>query len=580
MNSSRTFCRTLIAATALVAVAQSTALGETGSPRVSQPVQATKGDDDPVRTYSGPALAVDPSNPMRVVASFVDLRSRRCGMMRSLDGGLTWKRLDASPALDSYPFCLVTNNNIFHGPMEFGRNGTLYYALAGWDLQDGGLRIGNTSVLLGRSNDLGDTWETTVVRDARGREGDASEQNRPMTGIAVDTRNGKEDHVYLVFRRQFPNAAAPNSKPIIPMVAVSTDGGRTFAEPVDLSKGVFDSAAVREDAFRSTTTLPGPTTTTTLGPAGSLAAQPNQAANFGGGTPAVTVDGKGHIYVVWSSITFNMSNNPAAAVYVSRSTDQGKTWEAIRVANFDQKNTSFPNPPRIAWSPDGGAQGTVHIVREWAPRPELASVRDIVHQRSTDGGNTWSEPKRLNDDDPEGLRFHGIPDIKVAPNGRIDVTWWDTRHEQGIRSNDVYYVSSTDNGKTWSPNIRVTDRSVDRTLGVWGFNFDMSTPPGLASTNDFAMLAWDDTRNSEPGSSGTTYSGGFGAGLQDIYAAAVQYEPVATGTSNAAKAALAAAVGLLVVGLALAVAALASRRRGAVPPEPRAVTKKAPAGVG
>ena len=368
MNTQRRFRRLLVAATALVAVAQASALGATGSPpRVSQPVQATKGDDDPVRTYSGPALAVDPAHPLHVVASYVELRDRRCGMLRSLDGGATWKRLDASPALDAYPFCLVTNNNIFHGPMEFGRDGTLYYALAGWDLQDGGLRIGNTSVLLGRSKDLGESWETTVVRDARGREGDAMEQNRPMTGIAVDTKTGKEDHVYLVFRRQFPNATAPNAAPIRPMVAVSTDGGRTFAEPIDLTKGVFDSDAVRDEAFKTTTTLAGPTTTTTLGPAGSLAAKPNQAANFGGGTPAITVDGKGDIYVVWSSITFNMSNNPAAAVYLSRSSDQGKTWVASQVATFDQKNTTFPNPPRLAWSSEGGAQGTLHLVRVGTP---------------------------------------------------------------------------------------------------------------------------------------------------------------------------------------------------------------------
>jgi hypothetical protein len=309
-----------------------------------------------------------------------------------------------------------------------------------------------------------------------------------------------------------------------------------------------------------------------------LAARPNQAANFGGGTPAVTVDGKGNIYVVWSSITFNMSNNPAAAIYLSRSTDLGKTWVGSQVAPFDQKNTTFPNPPRLAWSPEGGAQGTLHLVREWAPRPELASVRDVVHQRSTDSGKTWSEPKRLNDDDPAGLRFHGIPEIDVAPNGRVDVAWWDTRNEQGIRSNDVYYVSSTDNGANWSSNIRVTDRSVDRTLGVWGFNFDMSSPPGLASTNAFAMLAWDDTRNSEPGASASVYTGGYGAGLQDVYAAAVQYQAVGGGTSKAAQAALAAAIGVLAVGLILSLAALAARRR-AGPPPVKTAPVRAPADV-
>ena len=96
------------------------------------------------------------------------------------------------------------------------------------------------------------------------------------------------------------------------------------------------------------------------------------------------------IYAVWASITFNMANNPAAALYLSRSTDRGKTWTSSQLAPFDQKNTTFPDPPRLAWTPGGGGQGTLHLVRQRAPRPELASVRDVIYQRSTDGGKTWS----------------------------------------------------------------------------------------------------------------------------------------------------------------------------------------------
>jgi hypothetical protein len=579
VKRSRLFRVALVIATAVILLAQGAALGVTASPsRVSLPVQATKGDDDPTRTYSGPFVAVDPGNPLRMVAAYVELRNRRCGLMRSLDGGTTWTRLEASPVPDSYPFCLATNNNIFHAHMAFGRNGTLYYAFTGWDLQDGGLRIGNTSVLVGRSKDLGDTWETTVARDARGLQGNDMEQNRPISGIVVDTKTGKEDAVYVTYRRQLPNIVAPNAAPIRPMVVASTDGGRSFGEPVDLTVGVFDSDAVREEAFKTTTTLGGPQTSTTLGPAGTLAAKPNQAGNFGGGTSAMTGDDKGTIYAVWASITFNMANNPAAALYLSRSTDRGKTWTSSQLAPFDQKNTTFPDPPRLAWTPAGGAQGTLHLVRQRAPRPELASVRDIIYQRSTDGGKTWSEPKTLNDDDPAGLRYHGIPNITAAPNGRVDVAWWDTRHDNGARVNDVYYASSADGGLSWSKNIRITDRSVDRSIGVWGFNFDMSTPPGLASTNAFAMLTWDDTRNSEPGASASVFTGGYGGGLQDVYAAAVQYEAVGSGTSSVAKAALAGAVGLVVVGVILSVVALMSRRRG--DPPTTSVPGRSPAAVG
>ena len=62
------------------------------------------------------------------------------------------------------------------------------------------------------------------------------------------------------------------------------------------------------------------------------------------------------------------------------------------------------------------------------------------------------------------------PNITFAPNGRGDVVWWDTRDDPGIRANDVYYAYSTDNGSTWSKNVRVTDQSIDRRLGVWANN--------------------------------------------------------------------------------------------------------------
>lgn len=572
----------VVAAGALIAAVSQVGAGGAEAPKLTQPVQATKSDDNPLRTYSGPALAVDPANPLRVVASFVDMRTRRCGLMRSTDGAKTWRRLDASPALDSYPSCLATNSSIFHGPIAFGRNGVLYYALSGWDVQDrqAGQAPGayNGSVMLGRSKDLGDTWETTLVRDARGKQGNEVEGNRPLTGIAVDTKSGNDDVVYVAWRRELTNNLAPNAIPRVPIVAVSTDGGRKFAEPVDLTKGVFESPAIRAEALKTVTTLAGSNTTTTLGPAGSRAGQPDQAGNFGGANPTIALDGKGTIYAVWPTTYANLPSNPATALHLSKSTDRGKTWTTSIVAPFDYRNRgSFPGP-RLAWSAKGGANGSLHLVVECTSRPEVSSYIDICYRRSTDGGATWTAPKVLNDDDPAQMRAHVIPEVAIAPNGRVDVAWWDTRDDPGIYSNDVYYASSTDNGTSWGKNIRVTDRTIDRRIGVWGFNFDMSAPPGLASTDAFAMLAWDDTRNAD---ANKPDSFALGGGVQDIYTSAVQYEVVGAATSRTAQYALAGVVGLLIVGLVLTALALASRRRDRTPPPAaKKVSGRESAGVG
>ena len=219
---------------------------------------------------------------------------------------------------------------------------------------------------------------------------------------------------------------------------------------------------------------------------------------------------------------------------------------------------------RIAWSDHGGADGTVHIVSQVNPSYTgptsnvITAQADVAYKQSTDGGRTWTEPKILSDDNPADMFVSVIPMISVAPNGRVDVAFWDTRSDPGIRGNDVYYTYSNDGGKTWSKNIRVTDKTIDRKFGVWLNNFDMSSPPGIASTDEYAIFGWDDTRFSDPTSPANA---GLGAGVQDIFVSAVQFEVVGGGTSNAVKIALAAVVGLLLVGLILLGVALSQRGR-------------------
>ena len=571
--------RQLVLAGLLSAVVVQGATAADGPPKVTAASHATKGDDNPGRLYSGPSIAVDPENNLNVLASVADMRTRRCVILRSADGGQTWRRLDASPSLGSYPFCLQTNGSLIQAPIAFGRNSTAYVALVGWDAQDQGPRRGG-SVLLGRSTDLGNTWQTTIVYDARGK--DPVETNRPIAGLTVDSRSGNDDVVTVGWSRSFPDAVAPNQEPTRPLVAVSTNGGRNFGPPVDLAADVFQADALRTEYMNATTvptTNPNATTTTVASPPGSRRAQPNQAANFGGSNPRVAAH-KGKIYALWSSGTANVTPSPQSAWFLSKSTDGGRTWTSSKTTDF----TGSEGNPRLAISPK---DGSLHVVAGANPIPTQNSFGDVFYRRSTDEGRTWTEPKVISDDDPRLVKGQFQPYVTVAPNGRVDVAWWDTRDDPGIRGNDVYYSYSEDNGNTFSPNRRVTDRTIDRRIGVWAYNFDMSSPPGLASTNAYAVFAWDDTRNTE----NFNYAVGAetGGGVQDVYSAAVQFEAVGAGTSKTAKMILAGVVGLLAVGLILLAVGLAGRSKaggdGPVMPrrtkaEKKKVTDKTQAGVG
>jgi len=527
------------------------------------PVQATKIDVDPGRLYSSPAMAVDPKDPLRIVGGYADLRTRRCGLVRSLDGGSTWTRPDASPDTATFPFCSQSQGGVVQAPIAFGGGGMLYMALNGWGTEEAA-RTGG-AVLVARSSDLGDSWETVVVRNARGKTGDDAENIRPVQSIAVESKSGKDDIVYVTFARSQASPAAPNAVPSSPMVAVSHDGARTFGDAINLADGVFDSQAVRDQAFAAittTTAAPGPTSTTTIPPAGSKGATPNQAANFGSagsrnGMVART-DGKGTVYVTWPTGTANLAQSPPGGLALSKSSDGGKTWSSAVSIPFSYDNaTGGPagSYPQFAVNRKTGA---LHIVFNRNPTPDVAGISEVYDRASYDGGKTWTEPKALSDDDPKLYGGQFFPNISIAPNGRIDVVWWDTRDIQGLRGTDAYYTFSTDDGRTWSKNQRITDKSIDRKLGIWGNNYDIASAPGVASTNAYAVFGWDDTRNSDPDFKDNSTTGG---GLQDIYTAAAQFEAIGGGSSKAAKVVLAGIVGMVIVALVLLAAAVVNRRR-------------------
>lgn len=82
---------------------------------------------------------------------------------------------------------------------------------------------------------------------------------------------------------------------------------------------------------------------------------------------------------------------------------------------------------------------------------------DVKFRRSTDGGATWSPVRRINDDPVNQSRYHWFGTMTVAPNGRIDVIWNDTRADPSNTNSALYYCWSRDGGNTWAPNLQVSN---------------------------------------------------------------------------------------------------------------------------
>ncbi|MDQ3716908.1 MAG: glycoside hydrolase [Actinomycetota bacterium] len=508
------------------------------TPRVLQAVQATNDDRNPARMYSAPTIAVDPDNPQVIVAATAEIRSRTCGLLRSQDRGRTWDPPATSPIREGYPFCFQTETGPPQAVAAFGRDSALYYAYAGWDVQDtlsdwpigqGGGWRGNVSPIVARSTDLGDSWQTTVVRDARGLKGDRQENNRPVSSLVIDTASGNEDIVYLGWKATYRDRE-------LPVMAVSTDAGKSFSEPVDLTAKYFEDDANRER----------------LAKAAKMEDVPD-VGDIKYYWPDLTVDDDGKLYAIWNARFGGGPQMDNTAVFLSTSTDGGQSFS---VRELSPATETF-RYPALEWSRAGDRQGTLHLVYESETPEKVKWVHDVYYERSTDGGETWSEPKRLSDDPSDALTGQYHPEVAVAPDGRVEVAWWDFRNSDGNFANDVYMTTSQDNGATWSSNLRITDQSVGRRTGVWYGNADIRQAPGMVALDALTLVAWDDTRNGDKASQ-----------TQDVFTSLVQYRPIGAGTSSAVLSWLAVACGLGISGVVLLLLAAGSKRASTPRPAP------------
>jgi hypothetical protein len=118
---------------------------------------------------------------------------------------------------------------------------------------------------------------------------------------------------------------------------------------------------------------------------------------------------------------------------------------------------------------------------------------DVFIARSTDGGVTFGTPVRVNDDALGAWQW--LAALSVAPNGRIDVVWYDTRDSGAETISRLYYAYSWNGGVTWSPNIPVSP-TFDSTVG-WPQQSKMGDYTTLVSDATGADVAYAATFNHE-----------------------------------------------------------------------------------
>lgn len=179
---------------------------------------------------------------------------------------------------------------------------------------------------------------------------------------------------------------------------------------------------------------------------------PAAASIHCGEAPSATFDREGRLWVAFVQDLH---------VYVSHSDNLGADFsEPVRV-NPEPEDAEYngENRPKIIVN---GKEIYVSWTRKTSPR----FTGEIRFSRSGDGGETFSAPRTINDD--ELFTGHRFESLFLTESGHLYLTWIDKRDLEASLAADeeyggaaVYYAVSDDGGESFSRNYRVAHHSCE-----------------------------------------------------------------------------------------------------------------------
>ncbi len=433
------------------------------------------------------------------------------------------------------------------------------------------------------SDNAGETWSQTAIPAPKGEEAKC---------FGPDVAFSAEGVLYLSFVTLKGRGNVPNAT----WISKSTDGGRTLSKPVkvggrlqfqvrlaadpDAPKLLYRTWLKAGDVGTLKFTEPGnPIMSARSDDGGASWSRPvrvNEPARERVVAPSPVVGPGGELYVLFLDLREDTLDyygghegrgGPAypgpLELVLGRSRDQGRTWEESvvedRLRAIQRFIVFIPATPSLAVAPSGRLYAAFHDaglgdadVRVWSLAP---------------GGSDWQGPVRVNDTRERDGTSQYLPKIAVAPDGRLDVLYYDRRADEKNIMNEVSFQSSFDAGKTFTDSVQLSTEAFDSRIGYGAKEGlpDLGSRLGLLSDDRRAIGLWTDTRAGTPGTQ-----------KQDLAAAQVAFSKPSRFTDPEEGALRYGGLGLGVLGLA--VLALWMRgsggRRSRARPEPEPATQQ------
>ena len=470
------------------------------------PVNVEAGDRDALTAHNSPAVARNPSDPSNLaVASRVDEPDFSCALTISVDGGRRWLPT-------KIPLPGGGRSKCFAPDLAFGADGTLYLSFV---------------TLSGEANLPNAAWVASSTDGGR----TLSRPKRAAQGLVFQLRMVADPEVprrlYLTWlaAREVALRRLPTTGNAI-RSARSDDGGRSWRPSV----AVNDFRRVRV-----------------------LAASPAVGAG-------------GEVYVAYLDLQEDRLDYEGEhegrggppyrgswQLVLSRSEDGGETWYQRvierRLVPTERFIALLPPFPSLAVD---RRRDRIHV---GFPDGRLGDA-DIVVWTTVDRGERWTR-RRVNDTPSGDGTTQNLPELAVAPNGRLDVVYYDRRADPADVRNEVSLQSSTADGG-FGKRLRLSDRPFDSRIGFGSERelADLGSRLGLVSADARALAVWSDTR-----------AGSAKIRRQDLARAVVRFQNGEPRTSGFQWVGRAVGAALALAGLAMLCGVAVRQRRRARPGE-------------
>jgi hypothetical protein len=471
------------------------------------PVNEGATDPADISAHNSPTIVRDPVRPANlVVSSRIDTPFFSCSLNISHDGGATWSQTPIPAPKGEQAKCYAPD-------VAYSADGTLYLVFV---------------TLKGNGNTPDAVWISTSNDDGRHLSTPGKVLGPRAFQVRLAADPAKPGRLYLTWLQavgndlgelKFTNTGNPIES------ARSDNYGATWTNPVQVSNPARQRV---------------------------IAPTPVVASN---GTVYVAYLDIGQDKLDYEGEDNGHGGPPYPGPYtliVARSRDHGSTWaESVvdaRLVPISRFVVFLPSFPSIATDPAGWVYVAYHDARYSPSDVDLWSLKP--------GASTWQGPVRVNDTKLHDGTSQYLPQLAVAADGRLDVLYYDRRHDPANVMNEVSLQSSFDHGRTFTRAVQLSSRSFSSKIGYFAREGlpDLGSRLGLISGNRFALGVWTDTRAGTPATQ-----------KQDIAEAAVAVRNPRS-LAGAAKDALRyGGVALGLVGLALlgfvAAGSAAARRR-------------------